>query len=601
MSTTFSLRRPVRCMGKYGTFGLRSLALGILTPALCLLMAERTPANDRGEDDSKPVQKLVLAENGRSDYRIVVTGHSPAPVRFAAEELQKYLKQISDVELPIAGELQGDSVILVTEGESLDGDLAGLKTRLAGCGEDGYLMCNQGRRLVLAGNSPRATLYAVYHFLEKYLGCGWCAPGDDTVPRCNPVQIPALDETFGPPAFSMRQIILYPYGGPWLKKNNLPHTDWLAKNRMNWAHPAPNGPYSWERNQSRQVLVPEVERRGLYLEVGGHTFNTWIPQDQYAAAHPEYFAVKQDGSRATDGTDVSRGALCLSNQDLVKTVAANIIRWLDENPEVDAVDLWHNDTANDLFCRCPNCTPSTPQGVAAEVGYTRTYIKFCNQVAALVSRRHPRVLVNALAYAQTTVCPPDVDRTHDQILLGLCLFPRPSQRTMCPLETSSQTLDTKLRAQLLAWPRVARNFYVYEYYTIGEKLKQWSMVSMIREDIRYFHKLGVQGISSDQWGPGWYPLNMYAFARLTWNPELARDEIVSDFCAKYYGRSAGTMAAYWNALEECLRESWSTTRPIDWRDAKRLELAKQALAEADDEQIESRIRNTASLHQLTLP
>ena len=97
-------------------------------------------------------------------------------------------------------------------GTSLEGDLAALRTTLAGRGEDGYLMRTVGERLVLTGNSPRATLYAVYHFLEKYLGCGWCVPGEDTVPKHNVVQVAALDEAVGPPAFSMRQIIVYPCG-----------------------------------------------------------------------------------------------------------------------------------------------------------------------------------------------------------------------------------------------------------------------------------------------------------------------------------------------------------------------------------------------------
>jgi len=583
---------PIRRLGR--------LSSGIVAISLIALGAEQASAGkEPAAGVGSPSQRIALADGGRSDYRILVTPQAPLPVRFAADELQKYVKLISGAELPITPQCDGDTVIVVAEGGALEGDLGGLRDRLTGRGEDGYLMRTLGRRVVLAGNSPRATLYAVYHFLEEHLGCAWCAPGDDTVPRRNVVQLAEFDEAVGPPAFPMRQIILYPYGGEWLKKNNLPHTDWLAKNRFNWAHPAPNGPYSWERNRSRQVLVPEVKRRGLYLEVGGHTFNTWIPSDQYAADHPEYFAVRPEGGRAMDGTDVSRGGLCISNPDVVRTVAGNMIRWLDENPEVDAVDLWHNDS--NLFCRCVKCTPPAPQETPPEVRYTQSYARFCNEVAERVGRRHPRVLINALAYAHTTACPPDLGRLHDQILLGLCLFPRPSQRTMRPLETSPQDLDRRLRAQLLAWPKVASHFYVYEYYTIGEKEKRWSMVSMICEDLRYFRKLGVQGISSDQWGPGWYPLNMYAYARLTWNPRLSGDQIVSEFCAKHYGRAAGTMVAYWSALEEGLRESWTSTGPIDWRDGRRLELARKALKEADNPQIESRVRNTARLHQLALP
>jgi len=90
------------------------------------------------------------------------------------------------------------------------------------------------------------------------------------------------------------------------------------------------------------VYVPEVERRGLYLEVGGHTFNTWIPADKYASAHPEYFAVTQDGGRATDGTHSS--GLCISNADVVQTVADNMSRWLDDNPRWMRGPL-HNDSS----------------------------------------------------------------------------------------------------------------------------------------------------------------------------------------------------------------------------------------------------------------
>ena len=436
------LRSWWTCSGSWG-FGL---FVPLLLAAATLLAATQVAAaGGSGATSASSSPTITLAQDGRSDYSIVVADGAALPVRFAAEELQKYLKQMSGAELPIVSQDAGDLAIVVAEGASLEGDLTALRTTLAGRGEDGYLMRTVGERLVLTGNSPRATLYAVYHFLEKYLGCGWCVPGEDTVPQREVVQVAALDEAVGPPAFSMRQIIVFPYGDQLLKKNNVPHTDWLAKNRMNWAHPAPNGPYSWERNRSREVYVPEVERRGLYLEVGGHTFNTWIPADKYASAHPEYFAVTQDGGRATDGTHSS--GLCISNADVVQTVADNMRRWLDDNPEVDAVDLWHNDSLT--YCQCPECTPPG----SAEAGYTRSYVKFCNQVAERVGQRHPKVLINALAYAHTTDCPPDVERLRDQILLGLCLFPRPTQRTMCPIETSTQSLDAQLRPDYWRGPR----------------------------------------------------------------------------------------------------------------------------------------------------
>lgn len=541
-------------------------------------------------------QDLSLVENGRSEYTIVVGDRAPAPVRFAADELQRYLAEISGARLPIALDSDGDRVICVGESRSLAADLERLRADLGDRGEEGFLVRTAGKRLILLGNSPRATLYAVYHFLEKHVGCGWCAPGEDCIPRRPTVRLPSLDDRVGPPAMAMRQIILFPYGGQWLTKNNLPHTDWLAKNRFNWAHPAPNGPYSWERNQSRRIFVPEVEKRGLMLEVGGHTFNTWLPPDRYAAQHPDYYALLEDGTRATQSTE--KAGLCLSHPDVPGLVAANINQWLDENPEVDAVDLWHNDSWT--YCHCPQCTPKTAQAADARLAYTKTYIRFVHRVAGLVAQRHPKVLVNLLAYAHTTDCPPGAEPLGENVLVGLCLFPRPSQRTMRPLETSPQKLDSNLRLQIPAWRKLAKHFYIYEYYTFSDQQKIWSMVSMLCQDIPYFQRCGVDGISSDQWGPGWYPLNMYAFGKLTWNPRLKPEEIIDDFCMKYYGRSGRTMAAYWGLLEEGLRESWDTQSLIDWRDAKRLDLLKQAISQADNETIARRIQATAALHKLSL-
>lgn len=580
----------------------RPKAGGVILAAFvaCVLAAcpsHGTAGEAKARAEGPAAAEILLTQDGQTRHAIVIASDASAPVKFAADELHKYVLAISGARLPILAKGDEDSAICVGEdGVAGAGLVKRLRAELRGRGEDGFLVRTEGKQILLLGNSPRATLYAVYHFLEEHLGCAWCAPGDDTVPCEKTIRVPPIDDRVGPPALGVRQIILYPYGGEWLDKNNLPHTDWLAKNRFNWAHPAPNGPYSWERNRSRETLVPEVEKRGLYLEVGGHTFNTWLPPDRYAGEHPEYYALLEDGARAM--AEDHKAGLCLSHAQVAGEVAANIIAWLDENPEVDAVDLWHNDSRT--YCRCPDCTPKTAEEGDGRPAYTRTYIRFTNQVAALVARRHPKVLINFLAYAHTTDCPPDAEPLAENVLVGLCLFPRPSQRTMRPLETSPQKLDANLRLQIPAWRKLAKHFYIYEYYTFSERQKVWSMVSMISADIPYFVQSGVDGISSDQWGPGWYPLNMYAFGKLTWNPGLKPQEIIDDFCAKYYGRAGRTMALYWTAMEEGLRESWSTDRPVDWRDPKRAELVKQALSEAESQAIADRVRAAAALHGLSL-
>jgi hypothetical protein len=356
------------------------------------------------------------------------------------------------------------------------------------------------------------------------------------------------------------------------------------------------------------VLVPEVEKRGLHLQVGGHAFSTWLPIERYGKEHPEYYALRADGTRAATADKNGFLSICVSNPDVMREVAENIGRWCDENPEVDCVDLWHDDVAESEFCRCEKCSQSIAEEAQAAVAYTRAYIRFINQVAALVAQRYPKVLISPLAYGHTTKCPADAEAFNDHVLAGIALFCRPVQRTMHPLETSPLPTDSNLRVQIPAWRKLSKHFYIYEYYTFHheagtcwEPVKFWSMVAMIAEDMRFFRRLDVDGISSETWTQDdWYSLNMVAYSRLAWDPELKAEDIIADFCRRYYGRASEPMMAYWNLLEEGLRESWQTTTPANWRDEKRLVEIKKALSLAESQTVRDRIRATAAIHELVI-
>lgn len=47
-------------------------------------------------------QRIVLADEGKSPFRIIISVDSIPSERYAAEELQKYFERISSVKLPIA-------------------------------------------------------------------------------------------------------------------------------------------------------------------------------------------------------------------------------------------------------------------------------------------------------------------------------------------------------------------------------------------------------------------------------------------------------------------------------------------------------------------
>jgi len=40
----------------------------------------------------------------------------------------------------------------------------------------------------------------------------------------------------------------------------------------------------------RDEVTPELDKRGTLLQVGGHGFDSFLPPNEYAAEHPEWFS-----------------------------------------------------------------------------------------------------------------------------------------------------------------------------------------------------------------------------------------------------------------------------------------------------------------------
>src|SRR4051812_15211178 len=110
---------------------------------------------------------MLLVSNKTPLFQIVIAHDAPAPVRYAAEELQRYIDRLS-LAFPAIRTDDGPA----SESAILLGD-SRHRTQLfpqAASGKlprDGYLFRQQGRHLLIWGGSPRGTLYGVYDLLER--------------------------------------------------------------------------------------------------------------------------------------------------------------------------------------------------------------------------------------------------------------------------------------------------------------------------------------------------------------------------------------------------------------------------------------------------
>ena len=72
--------------------------------------------------------------------------------------------------------------------------------RVARLGADEFIIQGSGSDILIVGERPNGTLYAVYSFLEQKLGCRWLnCYGEEFVPVRKFVLLNDIDRTFAPP------------------------------------------------------------------------------------------------------------------------------------------------------------------------------------------------------------------------------------------------------------------------------------------------------------------------------------------------------------------------------------------------------------------
>ncbi|EPR65908.1 hypothetical protein [Cyclobacterium qasimii] len=118
---------------------------------------------------SSIAQELTLVKNRKSNFTIIIPEQPTVEEIQGAKVLQHYLYKISGAKLPVKQDrgLPGNNEILV--GKVSRPETA--KLPYDQMGKDGLYIGNNGKQLILTGGPKKGVEYAVYTFLEQYLGC----------------------------------------------------------------------------------------------------------------------------------------------------------------------------------------------------------------------------------------------------------------------------------------------------------------------------------------------------------------------------------------------------------------------------------------------
>ena len=474
----------------------------------------------------------ALVEDGRPVAHIVLPEEPTDVEQFAAEELASYVEQISGADLPIRRTMGPDGYpVLLGRAALRRGRDA---EDLAPLGPDGFIVRSSSSGLVIAGGSDLGTLFGVYYLLEKYLGVRWFMPGDlgTVIPRSPNIAIGAIND-IEKPDFRIR----------WIESG-----EWALHNRMNVGVDVGGQPV------------------GIKWKWAYHSLLAIVPPDKYFDEHPEYFALIS-GVRRRPGA--RRGhQLCTSNPEVVRVVAENVCKILDEDPDIDVISVCPEDGGG--FCECEKCRAldeERPPEQAWHARYSSRLAVFNNAVARLVARRHPDKLIKVGAYAMYMRAPLDADyRPEPNLAIQAChTYACNNHRIASPTCRRNRVY---FGDDLERWADIAQHVFIYEYYNKGA----WGglpypQAHVIKWDIPYFRSLGVEAFFTQAAGRR-FPvvgLNHYLAAKLVWDSDLDVELLLEDFYEKFYQEAARPMGRYWSRLESAFEGNPECLSPYGYK------------------------------------
>ena len=470
------------------------LCLLIFVPGISLAQ-KRKKASAK---ESAPAA-ITITENGASRYTILIPANATAYEQKAATVLQNYLIEISGAALPIinATKLRSPYEIVLGQNERLD-ELT-VPVNYAKLKEDGFLITTDSSRLIIAGGNEKGTLYGVYSFLEKYLGCRMYTPKVKVVPKQSTIALGKIND-MQVPVIGFRDTH---YRSTW----DADYTEWHKLDH-----------------------APDGERTDWGMWV--HTFNELVPPQVYYQAHPEYFAMVKGKRLPTQ--------LCLSNAEVLGITIQNLRKMIAQNPAAKYWSVSQNDNRD--YCTCHLCHALD----SAEGSPSGSIINFVNKVAD----QFPDKMISTLAYEYGRHAPKTL-KPRDNVNIMLCSIEAYRDRPL-----TQDTASAEFVKDVKDWGKISKDIIVWDYVIqFNHLLSPFPNLQVLQPNIRFFAENGVNAMfeqGNREVGGEFAGLRSYMISKLLWDPYLNADSVMSDFLNGYYGAAGKPIREYIDVMREAL-------------------------------------------------
>ena len=548
-----------------------ALALGGCSPDAVTLVPGKTGAVI-AEDAPKPTVQAVgaLAPGGCSPdavtlvpgkTEVVIAEDAPKSVQFAAAEMANFLSRAFRTQVPIVNRLDQEKPQIVLgrnewtrraglEPEKLPRDgfsmkAANGKVFIAGVDDpkqDWALLIREGRIAGRPGcvrEGERGTLFGVYEFLERFVGCRFYFPGElgEIVPVRSKVEVPC--GTFSKsPAFKVRDIYLSG-DGPWPRTKSRSEADVVKT-------------LDWLRLRMQTESIPCC-----------HGINGFQLSDRFGKTHPEWFCLMKNPNtgkfgRVSGADDESyglKGHMCYTNDEVWDQVFDDVKAYFDgkdpakrgikrqwnsyesgwgPNLTGNFVDIMAQDGMQE--CHCEKCQKAYDKslgitGYASELMWSRSA-----QLAKRLADAGYPAIVTQMSYSPYRTIPKCDIPSNVWVMVA----------KMGPWTVSNATLFEDEKKAVKAWAD-----------KLGHKVWLWTYPAKHPE-----FQLGMKGPpdfaprawfrfykETAPWSMGTFAesegenslvhyLNYYAFAKLAWDLDTDIDALLKEHYELMYGKAA---------------------------------------------------------------
>lgn len=538
-------------------------------------------------------KKGFVIEKG-STY--IVTDRQPsAPAVLAAHELQHFIKKSLGVDLPIVHQLPSksskaifvgssrytekisfgeqeylveitpDNITLMGQDENFDSDggrdnngITPSKDRMKINYSKSVNDASAPAELTLPSiYDAQGTCYAVYDFLESYLGVRFYGPDSLNL------IVPTSKKLKLDPVRIVRS--------PKLKYRDGSYSfDW----------PMMKEQYYNAGSEELQLFLRRI-RFGGEKWAANHAFTAYQDRflqknperpELFEGYHPEYFAVGRTGGP-------HERQFCYTNRAFIEQVAQDARDYFDGKPlkgeQIALGDYFAVvplDNAN--WCQCAECARQLAidkdniRGEHFNCGTATHYLwTFINNVAKEVKKTHPKKKISALAYHVYAYLPKDIE-LEDNISVAPCLHPRnywapkmKENETDYYKEWIAESRKSQRPVYLwnyLCFPTergLVQGFHVFPGFSIHEVAGQIKMYA--KDQVRGIFLCGI----GEQ-------LDFYITMKLYDNPALDTDELIDEFFITYFGKAARPMRDFYNKIESVYSDSKNYPLDIQTKDAQ---------------------------------